>query len=83
MIISKYYIFLRVETYIRHINVCVYLYSERSSEHVFVRMYTYFAFFGSMPVVGPEYVGVRQSGGLFAFCGTKGCLACAGDVCEP
>jgi len=36
-----------------------------------------------MPVAGPEYVGVRQRGGLFAFCGTRGCLACAGDVCEP
>lgn len=41
---------------------------------------THLAFFGSVPEVGSVCVGVKQRGWLFAFCGTKGCLACAGDV---
>lgn len=63
-----------------NISVCEYL---KEHKNLYLSEYTHFAFFGSMPFAGPEYVGVRQRGGLFAFCGTKGCLACAGDVCEP
>lgn len=45
---------------------------------------TYLAFFGSrFEWLYPVCVGVKQKGGLLAFCGTKGCLACAGEVCEP
>lgn len=65
-----------------HFNVRMYS-AAKDLKNSYLSECTYFAFFGSMPFGGPGYVELRHRGGLFAFCGTKGCLACAGDVCEP